>query len=64
MAAGPHQNQTILTTGKSLDQARGAMVLVHGGGGTAFDAWVRAWVKAGYAAIAMDTCGALPRNTA
>jgi dienelactone hydrolase len=36
------------------------MVLVHGGGGTAFDEWVRLWVKRGYAAIAMDTCGQVP----
>lgn len=34
-----------------------AMVLVHGGGGTAFTEWVQLWVKRGYAAIAMDTCG-------
>ncbi|HOW63658.1 MAG TPA: acetylxylan esterase [Verrucomicrobiota bacterium] len=37
-----------------------AMVLVHGGGGTAFEEWVRLWVSRGYAAIAMDTCGQLP----
>lgn len=36
------------------------MVLVHGGGGTAFDAWVRLWNERGYAAIAMDTCGCVP----
>lgn len=36
------------------------MVLVHGGGGTAFDAWVRLWNGRGYAAIAMDTCGCVP----
>jgi dienelactone hydrolase len=34
-----------------------AMVLVHGGGGTAFDDWVRLWNSRGYAAISMDTCG-------
>jgi len=34
-----------------------AMVLVHGGGGTAFAEWVRLWTARGYAAIAMDTCG-------
>jgi len=33
-----------------------AMVLVHGGGGTAFAEWVRIWNRRGYAAIAMDTC--------
>lgn len=37
-----------------------AMVLVHGGGGTAFADWVRLWTERGYAAIAMDTCGSLP----
>jgi dienelactone hydrolase len=37
-----------------------AMVLIHGGGGTAFEEWVRLWVDRGYAAIAMDTCGQLP----
>lgn len=40
-----------------------AMVLVHGGGGTAFAEWVRLWTSRGYAAIAMDTCGAVPRGT-
>ena len=38
------------------------MVLVHGGGGTAFDTWVRLWVERGYAAIAMDTCGCVPQG--
>jgi dienelactone hydrolase len=37
-----------------------AMVLIHGGGGTAFEEWVRLWVERGYAAIAMDTCGQIP----
>ena len=37
-----------------------AMVLVHGGEGTAFANWVRLWNERGYAAIAMDTCGAVP----
>jgi len=36
------------------------IVLIHGGLGTAFDEWVKLWVDRGYAAIAMDTCGALP----
>jgi dienelactone hydrolase len=36
------------------------MVLIHGGGGTAFRDWVALWMARGYAAIAMDTCGALP----
>ena len=37
-----------------------AMVLVHGGGGTAFEEWVRLWTERGYVAIAMDTCGNVP----
>ena len=41
------------TGGKRLP----AMVLIHGGGGTAFAEWVRMWNRRGYAAIAMDTCG-------
>jgi dienelactone hydrolase len=36
-----------------------AMVLVHGGGGSAYQHWVRLWVSRGYAAIAMDTCGSV-----
>ncbi len=36
------------------------MVLIHGGGGTAFAEWVRLWTSRGYAAIAMDTCGCTP----
>lgn len=45
-------------------QARGGkvpgIVLVHGGGGTAFSRWVRLWNERGFAAIAMDTCGHTP----
>jgi dienelactone hydrolase len=37
-----------------------AMILVHGGGGTAFPEWVRLWTSRGYAALAMDTCGCTP----
>ena len=39
-----------------------AMVLVHGGDGSAFVPWVRLWVSRGYAAIAMDTCGCIRRG--
>jgi dienelactone hydrolase len=38
------------------------MVLVHGGGGSAFVRWVRLWNSRGYAAISMDTCGAVSGN--
>ena len=37
-----------------------AVVLVHGGGGTAFANWVRLWNSRGYGAIAIDTCGSVP----
>jgi dienelactone hydrolase len=40
------------------------MVLIHGGGGTAFVEWVRIWTERGYAAIAMDTAGGLPGGKA
>ena len=33
------------------------MVLVHGGGGTAFPQWVRMWNERAYAALAMDLSG-------
>jgi dienelactone hydrolase len=39
------------------------IVLVHGGGGTAFEKWTQLWVERGYAAIAIDTCGAIPLHT-
>lgn len=39
------------------------IVLVHGGGGSAFESWVRLWNARGYAAIAMDNCGCIPIGT-
>ena len=41
-----------------------AVVLVHGGGGTAFAQWVELWVGRGYAAIAMDLSGMKPDREA
>ena len=38
------------------------IVLVHGGGGSAFVRWVRLWNSRGYAAISMDTCGSVSGN--
>ncbi|MBQ2718803.1 MAG: acetylxylan esterase, partial [Clostridia bacterium] len=37
-----------------------AIVLVHGGGGTAYDVWVKQWCERGYAALALDTTGGFP----
>jgi len=37
-----------------------AMVLVHGGGGTAFHEWVKIWNDRGYAAISMSLEGHMP----
>jgi len=36
------------------------IVLIHGGGGTAFAEWTHLWAKRGYAAIAMDLSGSRP----
>ncbi len=44
----------------AADQRFPAVVLLHGGGGTAFREWVQMWVKRGYAAIAMDLAGSRP----
>ncbi len=37
-----------------------AVVLIHGGGGTAFPEWVQLWAKRGYVAISMDLSGHRP----
>lgn len=39
-----------------------AVVLVHGGGGTAFEEWAKLWAQRGYAAIAMDLAGCGPER--
>ena len=36
------------------------VVLIHGGGGTAFAEWTWLWARRGYAAIAMDLSGSRP----
>jgi dienelactone hydrolase len=41
----------------TIDGKLPAMVLVHGGGGTAFPEWAQLWAKRGYIAIAMDLAG-------
>ncbi len=49
-----------LPEGASAEHPVPGIVLVHGGGGTAFLSWVRWWNSRGYAAIAADNCGAAP----
>ena len=44
----------------TLDRNLPGVVLIHGGGGTAFAEWVQLWAKRGYAAIAMDLSGRRP----
>ena len=39
-----------------------AMVLVHGGGGTAFSEWASLWARRGYCALAMDLAGCGPQR--
>ena len=46
----------------SKDKNLPAVVLIHGGGGTAFAEWVWKWAKRGYAAIAMDLSGRRPES--
>lgn len=49
-----------LPEGRRAGEKVPGIVLVHGGGGSAFASWVRLWNERGYAAIAMDTCGHTP----
>lgn len=44
----------------SNDKNLPTVVLIHGGGGTAFAEWVWLWARRGYAAIAMDLSGHRP----
>lgn len=46
----------------SSDKDLPGVVLVHGGGGTAFKEWAEMWAKRGYAAIAMDLRGERPNE--
>jgi dienelactone hydrolase len=51
---------TVLENAASDASPWPAVVLVHGGGGTAFREWVELWARRGYAAIAMDLAGYRP----
>ena len=51
--ASPATLGTDTTPGKKFP----AVVLVHGGGGNAFEQWVNIYAKRGYAAISMDLSG-------
>ena len=46
----------------SDDRNLPGIILVHGGGGTAFRDWAAMWAKRGYAAIALDTRGNGPER--
>ncbi len=52
------------TLGTAAPAGKGfpGVVLVHGGGGTAFKEWAELWAKRGYAAIAMDLAGCGPER--
>lgn len=49
-----------IPSGASSTNKAPAMVLVHGGGGKAFDSWVEKWTAEGFAAISIDTEGQGP----
>jgi dienelactone hydrolase len=51
-----------LGTGAATGKGFPGVVLVHGGGGTAFKEWAELWAKRGYAAIAMDLAGCGPEK--
>ncbi|MFM9962377.1 MAG: alpha/beta hydrolase family protein [Planctomycetaceae bacterium] len=51
-----------LSDAAKRDEKYPAVVLIHGGGGTAFREWAELWAKRGYAAIAMDLAGHRPNE--
>lgn len=51
-----------LTAKSAEERTYPTIVLVHGGGGTAFREWAELWAKRGYAAIAMDLAGCGPQR--
>lgn len=48
--------------GASETDKKPAVLLVHGGGGTAYWQWVKEWVNRGYVALAMDLEGHVPKK--
>lgn len=53
-----------IPTTATKDNPVPGVVLIHGGGGTAFYDWVKMWNDRGYAAIAIDTEGRIPTTSA
>lgn len=49
--------------GASAENPVPGVVLIHGGGGTAFADWVKLWNDRGYAAISMSYDGMMPTET-
>lgn len=60
LAGKPTRVFAYLAKPEKIDGKLPAMVLVHGGGGTAFKEWAELWAKRGYVALAMDLGGAGP----
>ena len=59
-----YANPATLKTKNSGTKKFPAVVLAHGGGGTAFKEWAELWARRGYAAIAMDLAGCGPDRVA
>lgn len=57
-----YASPTTLSDSKPPTEKFPAVVLIHGGGGTAFREWAELWAKRGYAAIAMDLAGHRPNE--
>ena len=57
-----YSNPAILEQKQPGETKYPAVVLIHGGGGTAFKEWVELWARRGYAAIAMDLAGCGPER--
>lgn len=52
----------ILAKPEHVERRSPGIVLIHGGGGTAFQEWAELWAKRGYVALAMDLAGQGPRR--